>query len=607
MTLLAGIVARQPGAALPEAACRQLRDHLSRNSMDRVQSFSRKGALLLKVDMGAFGEPAAMEDQAGFVSLLAGEPLLAVGDPAARRARGTDLAWLHRDWTRGDWSTLTRARGIFAAVHYSTDSHQLTLVADKLGVRPLYYWIDDRYVVFASALRVLEKVALVSKTLDLRAVIESVSLNTPLGQRTPYLDIHVLGAAELIDVTPGAVTHRHYWHWDAIQPAPRPETDHLHHVWERFSNAVSSRLGADSSTVATLSGGLDSRCVVAALRARSVRVRTFGFGAHGTQDASIAAMLAGALGTDHENDPMKLDQDISFPALTASMWRRSHARKPLDAERPRLLWSGDGGSVGMGYVYQTRAMVDALRSGRTDDVIAMFIQQQGAYPGGRMFQPAVRDSLATMPADGIRAEMATISTADPGRRLHLFLVLNDQRRHLAGHFEDIDVNRLELLTPFYDSDLLEVMLEVPIDACLYHQFYAKWLELFPPVVTSIPWQTYPGHVPCPLPMPAGVVGQWDVMQLKELRKERRQGVLRKADQLLAAEDFPHPLLRKNVVRVAAWMHRVGAGEYGYVMKQAAGLWKYWRRSNHRWVTAPLHTRAEPPRPLVKTAAPAVTQ
>src|SRR4051794_13419320 len=126
MTLLAGIVARQPGADVPEAACKQLRDHLSRTSLDRVQSFSRKSAVLLKVDIAAFGEPAAVEDESGYLPLLAGEPLLAQGDPAARRARGTDLARLHRDWARGDWTTLGRARGIFCAAHYASDPHRLT-------------------------------------------------------------------------------------------------------------------------------------------------------------------------------------------------------------------------------------------------------------------------------------------------------------------------------------------------------------------------------------------------------------------------------------------------------------------------------------------------
>ena len=110
---------------------------------------------------------------------------------------------LQRDWDHADWSGLRRACGVFCAVHYSREPCRLTLIADKLGLRPVYYWIDDDRVVFATALRVLEEHADVPKRMDLRAVTEMANFGAPLADRTPYAGIRVLQPAEILRVSPG--------------------------------------------------------------------------------------------------------------------------------------------------------------------------------------------------------------------------------------------------------------------------------------------------------------------------------------------------------------------------------------------------------------------
>ena len=97
---------------------------------------------------------------------------------------------------RSAWSTTSRESGT------------LTLVADKLGIRPLYYWMDDESVVFASALRILEECPLVPKKMDLRAVTEMVGLDAPLADRTPYAGISLLKPAEVVQMTNGKMSRQ---------------------------------------------------------------------------------------------------------------------------------------------------------------------------------------------------------------------------------------------------------------------------------------------------------------------------------------------------------------------------------------------------------------
>ncbi len=598
MTIIAGIFARDPSVRIPHSAIASLRSHISRDPSDTVQAYADPRVLLLKVDIGAYGDSGWVEDDAGRVSLLAGEPLLAGHDSSHHPSRSADLGLLHWKGSTGDWTPLASARGVFCAAHYSPEAHRLTLVTDKLGIRALYFWLDQHYAVFASALRILERVPLVPKVMDLRGVTEEITLGVPLGSRTAFLGIEAIAPAEVVQISGSAVARHRYWSWDGIQPRDRSPRQNLQMVWERFSAAMDCRLGGDRGAVAALSGGMDSRCVVAALRNRSVRVRTFNFGLPGTQDYVLGARIAAVLGTEHDERPMRLDEEIRFPTLIAANWRQSQERRPVEAEHPRLIWTGDGGSVALGYVFQTRSMIDALRAGDEPRAIGEYLRQQGAFPAARLLQPDIRDAVVQVPADGMMEEIAGINCQDPGRRLHLFLLLDDQRHHLASHFEDIDLNRLELVTPLFDSDLHAAMLEIPVDDCLYHAFYTRWMEFFRPLATSVPWQTYPGHVPCPLPTPRGLTGQWDVMRVRSFRQLRRRGILRQANVLLQADPFPHDLLRREIVTAAKWMQWLGAGDYAYIIRHATGYHEYWTRAGGRW-SPPTHH----PRATVRTSSP----
>ena len=160
MTLLAGVFSRSKQSPVPASICDSIHEYISRNSVDEVRVFEDSRCCLAKVDIGAFGESAFIVDDDRNVSMLAGEPLLARGeDDNDWQSRTRDLEVLHESWLRGDWNSLTRARGVFCGLHYQSATGTLSLIADKLAIRPLFYSVDDQYVVFASALRILESLA----------------------------------------------------------------------------------------------------------------------------------------------------------------------------------------------------------------------------------------------------------------------------------------------------------------------------------------------------------------------------------------------------------------------------------------------------------------
>src|SRR6266550_369128 len=169
MTLIAGILSRN-GRPLADSACASLRQAISRNPVDKVQAFRDGRSYFAKVDIEAFREPGFFMDAGGALSLLAGEPLLSNRDNSSNRLQ--DLTTIHEQCLQNNPNIFREADGTFCVVHYQPRTATVSLIADKLGIRPLYFWIDDNLLVFASALRILEDFPIVPKSMDLRAVTE---------------------------------------------------------------------------------------------------------------------------------------------------------------------------------------------------------------------------------------------------------------------------------------------------------------------------------------------------------------------------------------------------------------------------------------------------
>lgn len=584
MTLIAGIISRNSNYPPPASVCDSLRHSISRDSRCEIKVFDTPAGFIVNADIGAYGVSAYKTGVDGSLTLAAGEPLLDFGGDQARRNRKDDAVLIHDECANGNWDVLKKARGTFCAVHYQPAAGAINLIADKLGLRPLYFWANEKYVIFAGALRILEDVAEIPKRMDVRAVTEIVGLGYPLADRTPYTDIFLLKAAEIVRITKSEISRRHYWNWDEIEISNDSEENLLSELYRQFDNATRRRIGTDKITLAYLSGGLDSRCVVAALRSQNVRVHTFNFSRPNTQDQIFGLDFAGKIDTVHEEvlkEAGNLVPDYAW--LMAQAWSASKHRKTLPAERPALVWNGEGGSVALGHVHLNEKIACLMRENRIDAAIEEYLERESVYVSAKLFRSEIFSGVSQFIKNGIRQELSSFNCRDAARNFYFFLMLNDQRRKLAGHFENIDLHRLELQSPFLDGAFLASIAAVPIDLCFRHKFYVKWLKLFHPAVTSVAWQAYPGHEPCPLPIPKDLTYQWAEEYQNAERKTKKRKLIKQTSELLRASDFPDKILSRKNLRLATLIHSTGWRNYDYLLEAAQIYHKYWEKCGGEYV------------------------
>jgi hypothetical protein len=90
----------------------------------------------------------------------------------------------------------------------------------------------------------------------------------------------------------------------------------------------------------------------------------------------------------------------------------------------------------------------------------------------------------------------------------------------------------------------------------------------------VPWQSYPGHEPCPLPIPANLTYQWNQQHWANERSVKRQNIVARALRLLRESDFPNHILDRRKLRIAAWIHSTGWRDYQYAIEAAETYSRY---------------------------------
>jgi len=206
-------------------------------------------------------------------------------------------------------ATVKRLIGMFAFAVWDRKARRLSLVRDRLGIKPLYYGRQNGRIAFASELKAFAALPGWKGELNHDALASYLRLAYVPSPHSIYRGIDKLAPGHIATIDAGgAIDTRAYWsladvacdgHEAPLDLGDEEATDALEAL---LSDAVKRRLVADVPLGAFLSGGIDSSTVAAMMRATStgpVRTYSIGFGETGYDEAPHAKAVARHLGTDH--------------------------------------------------------------------------------------------------------------------------------------------------------------------------------------------------------------------------------------------------------------------------------------------------------------------
>jgi asparagine synthase (glutamine-hydrolysing) len=206
-------------------------------------------------------------------------------------------------------ATVKRMIGMFAIALWDRRERTLTLIRDRLGIKPVYWARFGSLFMFGSELKALRACPGWTPRIDQNAVAAFMRHNYIPAPHTIYEGVYKLEPGTILTLPwQGEPRISRYWDARAVardgmhRPLEGGDAELTEQLETLLTDAVGRRMIADVPLGAFLSGGIDSSTVVALMQAaRSGKVKTFsiGFEIPGFSEAHHAAAVAQHLGTEH--------------------------------------------------------------------------------------------------------------------------------------------------------------------------------------------------------------------------------------------------------------------------------------------------------------------
>lgn len=268
--------------------------------------------------------------------------------------------------------------GMFSFALWDCRERELFIARDRFGMKPLYYSLCPRGIVFASELKSILAFPGISRQPDMLAVDQYLSFGYVPSPRSIFRHVSKLPAAHTISFKDGDTSVGRYWN-GGFPSASLPENDERDAagvLLQRLSSSVREHLCADVPVGVFLSGGIDSSLIAALARVfygKELKTFSIGFSDRSFDETRFSRLMSRFLHTRHYHQTFTprwlrdhfreaasyLDEPFADPSYFPTFLLSRVARNEV-----KVALSGDGGDeLFAGYpTYLAHKGADLFRS-----------------------------------------------------------------------------------------------------------------------------------------------------------------------------------------------------------------------------------------------------
>ena len=411
---IAGFFALQPRPLAPRTVLERMVEAVRHRGPDAAGIYvDRRAALghrrLSIIDLAGGAQPLSTADGNLWVTFN-GEIFNYIELTAELVARGRQFR------TRSDTETILHAfaeygpgcvgkfNGDFAYAIWDKSRERFVMARDRMGVRPLYYAVQDGVLVFASEVKSLFLYPGLRPELDPLGLDQCFTFWAPRAPRTAFKGIYELPPGHQLIAENGSIRVEPYWKLSFPargENACLSEAEAREQVEALLADATRIRMRADVPVGAYLSGGFDSSATTLLAKRHNEALRTFSleFESPELDESAYQRTLVDALRTDHSSLRCKGgDIAASFEQVIR------HTERPVLRAAPAALYllarqvrdhgfkvvlTGEGADeVFGGYDIFKEALVRRFWARRPDSKWRpLLLRRLYPYPGGLQSQP----------------------------------------------------------------------------------------------------------------------------------------------------------------------------------------------------------------------------
>lgn len=362
---------------------------------------------------------------------------------------------------------LKEVNGTFSAVIYDNRNFKLLLITDRYGMKPLYLWKENNYLAWASELKSFLSLDNFTPKISKTALSCFMELGQLLGSETWFEKVELLGASTILEIglnNNAPESRKRYWSWGMVQPQKISFDEAVEGLGNTLEKSVKKNAVFSGRVGLSVSGGLDSRAILAAFPHDQVVALTFG--REEAEDVKIARTVGAIKGIPHY-----------FFHLNASNWLEN---------RCEGVWKTDG----MMNLYHLHA------SAFQNQISELIDLELNGFGGGvicgatwmKNLNSRIKEKTA-FDRFGPFFELTSLNDSffDIEKEDCYFI---DTRLRRFTNVGTTEVSRLiENRKPFIDNELIEYIFSLPDDyrhrGRLYH---ASLIRRFPAYFKKVPYQ-----------------------------------------------------------------------------------------------------------------------
>lgn len=394
--------------------------------------------------------------------------------------------------------------GAFILALWDRSRNQILIANDRFGLKPLCYTQSDGGFLFAPELKGILADPGFSRKLNLTALAEYVRFQQLLGDKTFFEGITLLPPASLLclDCQTLLFTQSNYWDWRSIRSVEKaPDEREVVEETERLlRQAVNVRLERAARPGILLSGGLDSRTLLALADRQYQPLTTITYGHPDCRDVHLAAKIARAAHTRHHvfelNDGNWVKNVAGFHldlVEGAHSWIHAHGLSILPQARQLIdvNLSGFGDGVMTGHLERT-PIIYAPDEEALVNAMFYYYTQQHSWPGlteseaQGLYTDDYRSLARDAAVDSLRAELARFAHPDTRLRGLFFNIRNHDRRMILNSVI-FNSSHIEIRCPFNDYRLVEWTASLPAEIKNGKRLHRAILSRIAPALAVIPY------------------------------------------------------------------------------------------------------------------------
>jgi len=218
---------------------------------------------------------------------------------------------------------LQKIDGFFCCVLHDEATKSLIFITDRFGLKPLYLLRrNDEIVAWSSEVKGFFHFKAFEKRINPDNVRSFLLCGHYLNNTTPFDQISLLGPSSILTVscdTRQKTSLENYWRWSMAQPLDISFEEATIQLGTLLNSAIHSRMNNPDKLSVSLSGGLDSRAILAAAKIKKQDIKTFTFGVHKSYEQKIAQKVAQV--AQVENYRFDLNDKNWFKKRVEGIWK----------------------------------------------------------------------------------------------------------------------------------------------------------------------------------------------------------------------------------------------------------------------------------------------